>query len=100
MCHASSFAIILACLIHSMMDRLRLEAVEQHCPTMLQEQPSTLTNTVHDNYDDAFANSSMLDDHQAHIHRRAPTRHSIKSLTGRKTVSKQNSVKEVSHWFS
>ena len=98
--HASSYAIILACLIHSTMNRLQSEIVEQHRPTTFQEQSSTLTNTIDNKHDNTFADSSMVDDHQARIRRRAPTRHSIKSLTGRRTVSKQNSIKEVSHRFS
>jgi hypothetical protein len=45
--------------------------------------------------DDIFLKDETNDDHQAHIRRRAPTRHSIKSLSGRKTLTKQSSTTEV-----
>ena len=49
----------------------------------------------HNDDDDLFVTDPTHNDHQAQIRRRAPTRHSIKSLTGRKTLSKQNSINEV-----
>lgn len=42
-----------------------------------------------------FSLDSKTDEDQVQIHRRVPTRHSIKSLTGRKTLNKQNSINEV-----
>lgn len=44
---------------------------------------------------EVFAVDEKSSDDQVQIHRRVPTRHSIKSLTGRKTLNKQNSVNEV-----
>lgn len=45
--------------------------------------------------DETFLRTPAADDDQARIRRRAPTRHSIKSLSGRKTLSKQPSNPEV-----
>lgn len=45
--------------------------------------------------DQEFTRQTSTDDDHARIRRRAPTRHSIKSLSGRKTVSKQTSNPEV-----
>ena len=45
--------------------------------------------------DETFLRTPNADDDQARIRRRAPTRHSIKSLSGRKTLSKQPSNPEV-----
>ncbi|CAF1005448.1 unnamed protein product [Rotaria sp. Silwood1] len=74
------------------MNHLTPEPVEQFPQTIVQEQSSNLTNTNED--DNTFVTNATLNDHQANIRRRAPTRHSIKSLTGRKSLSKQNSTKE------
>lgn len=74
------------------MNRLRSIQVEQQLP---QRQPATLTGNNLEVEGETFGNNGTLDDHQAHIRRRAPTRHSIKSLTGRRTPSKQNSSTEV-----
>ncbi|CAF1493745.1 unnamed protein product [Rotaria sp. Silwood1] len=76
------------------MNHLTPEPVEQFPQTIVQEQSSNLTNTNED--DNTFVTNATLNDHQANIRRRAPTRHSIKSLTGRKSLSKQNSTKEYS----
>ncbi|CAF1103573.1 unnamed protein product [Rotaria sordida] len=75
-----------------MMNRLQTELVEQLPQIVLQEQSCNLTNTNQDN--NTFVTNPNVNDHQANIRRRAPTRHSIKSLTNRKTLSKQNSTKE------
>lgn len=48
-----------------------------------------------DDDDETFLRTPSTDDDQARIRRRAPTRHSIKSLSGRKTLSKQPSNPEV-----
>ncbi|CAF3652491.1 unnamed protein product [Adineta steineri] len=74
------------------MNRLRTEAVEQLQPVMSEHQPLTSANDNGD--DDIFLDDETNDDRQAHIRRRAPTRHSIKSLTGRKTASKQTPTTE------
>jgi hypothetical protein len=59
-----------------------------------QSQTSSATND-NDDDDEIFLPDETNDDDQARIRRRAPTRHSIKSLTGRKTVVKQSSSTEV-----
>ncbi len=79
----------------SIMNRLQSELVEQLPQTILKQQPPVLTNNNQDDNDDAFLADTTANDHQANIRRRAPTRHSIKSLTGRKKLSKQNSTNEV-----
>ena len=75
-------------------------------------QPSNQSSEKHndaavDDDDEIFTRTSSNDDDQARIRRRAPTRHSIKSLSGRKTVPKQTATTEVkrsssvqvySHW--
>ena len=48
-----------------------------------------------DDDDDIFGTATPNDNDQARIRRRAPTRHSIKSLSGRKAASKQPSTNEV-----
>jgi len=86
----------------STMNPLRPELVEQLPQTVIGRQSRVSTNNhQHDDNDDddTFLTDTTLNDHQAHIRRRAPTRHSIKSLTGRKTLSKQNSTNEVSICF-
>jgi hypothetical protein len=55
---------------------------------MISERP---TNDKGDD-DDIFTKDEANDDQQAHIRRRAPTRHSIKSLSGRKTLTRQTST--------
>jgi len=77
------------------MNRLQSELVEQLPQTILKQQPPVLTNNNQDDNDDAFLTDTTANDHQANIRRRAPTRHSIKSLTGRKASTKQNSTNEV-----
>ncbi|CAF2649183.1 unnamed protein product [Rotaria sp. Silwood2] len=74
------------------MNHLRPELAEQLPQIVLQQEPSDLTNT--NEHDNIFVTNVTLNDHQANIRRRAPTRHSIKSLTNRKSLSKQNSTKE------
>jgi len=83
------------------MNRFRSELVEQLPQTVHKREPTVLTNNNQDEDedDDAFVASTTLNDHQANIRRRAPTRHSIKSLTGRKTLSKQNSTNEVNKYI-
>jgi len=78
------------------MNRLRSELAEQLPQTVhgRQQQPISSNNRQNDD-DDIFITNTTVNDHQANIRRRAPTRHSIKSLTGRKTLSKQNSTNEV-----
>lgn len=56
--------------------------------TMLECQPSI------SNYDMDTTNETNNED-QGRIRRRAPTRHSIKSLSSRKTLTKQASLTEV-----
>jgi hypothetical protein len=75
--------------------------VEQLPQTVIGRQSRVSTNNHQhdDDDDDTFLTDTTLNDHQAHIRRRAPTRHSIKSLTGRKTLTKQNSTNEVSIFF-
>jgi hypothetical protein len=76
------------------MNRSQAEEVKQHPQTIPERQISGSTNNNRDD-DDKFSKEETNDDHQAHIRRRAPTRHSIKSLTGRKTLTKQSSTTEV-----
>jgi hypothetical protein len=77
------------------MNRLRPALVEQLPQTVLERHSPVINNHDQENDDDAFLTSATHTDHQANIRRRAPTRHSIKSLTGRKSLSKQNSTNEV-----
>jgi hypothetical protein len=85
------------------MNPLRPDLVEELPQTVIGRQSRVSTNNHQhdddDDDDDTFLTDTTLNDHQAHIRRRAPTRHSIKSLTGRKTLSKQNSTNEVSICF-
>lgn len=74
------------------MNRLRSKLVEQLPQTVAERQTN---NHLADEDDDTFIAETLDNDHHASIRRRAPTRHSIKSLTGRKTLSKQNSTNEV-----
>jgi hypothetical protein len=76
------------------MNLLRPEQVEQPTQVVVERQSSISPIDIGDD-DDIFAKNETNDDHQAHIRRRAPTRHSIKSLTGKKSLSKQNSATEV-----
>ncbi|CAF0786282.1 unnamed protein product [Rotaria sordida] len=71
------------------MDPLQSEQVGQHLPTVIEYQPSISINN-----NDLVTKNDNNDDHQAQIRRRAPTRHSIKSLPGRKILSRQTSVNE------
>jgi hypothetical protein len=80
------------------MNRLRSALVEQLPQTVLERHTSVINNPNQENDDDTFITSTTHNDHQANIRRRAPTRHSIKSLTGRKTLSAQNSTKEVNRF--
>ena len=84
------------------MNHLRSEAVHELPQIILEEQQqrrqqqSSVVNISGNQHDvDSFQTDSLQDDQQAQIRRRAPTRHSIKSLTGRKALSKQNSANEV-----
>jgi hypothetical protein len=77
------------------MNRLTAEHVEQPVQGVLERQSSIAPNDIGGDDDDIFIKPETNDDDQAHIRRRAPTRHSIKSLTGRKTLTKQNSATEV-----
>ena len=72
------------------MNRLRSELVDQLPQTVVERQAPVLIDS-----NDTFSSTTTLNDHQAQMRRRAPTRHSIKSLTGRKTLAKQNSTNEV-----
>ena len=64
--------------------------------TKTSNRPVEKNNDVPaDDDDEIFDQTSSTDDDQARIRRRAPTRHSIKSLTGRKTALKQTSSTEV-----
>lgn len=77
--------------LRNRMNRLRTEpAVESQ---QLTPQRAASTAVAHDAPDDEiFLNDDgNEDDQQAHIRRRAPTRHSIKSLPGRKAATKQPS---------
>ena len=78
------------------MNRLRSDQVQQLPPAVLERQSSIPPSDNPDD-DEIFTKNDTHDDHQAHIRRRAPTRHSIKSLSGRKTLSKQTSTTEVIH---
>jgi len=83
------------------MNRLQSEEVKQLPQDHTNRQ--TTTNSSHENGnthqqdddDDIFLKDEPADDDQARIRRRAPTRHSIKSLTGRKSLGKQTSNAEV-----
>jgi hypothetical protein len=57
------------------MSRFRLSLVERRRSLIANE------------HDDVFVGTTTIHDHQAQIRRRAPTRHSIKSLPGRKSSS-------------
>jgi hypothetical protein len=81
--------------LFSIMNRLRSELVEQLPQTILKRQSPVITTHKQDDDDDTFVTNTSVHDQQAHIRRRVPTRHSIKSLTGRKKLSKQNSTNEV-----
>jgi hypothetical protein len=60
---------------------------------MISEHPTpSQTNDKGGDDDDIFTKDEVNDDQQAHIRRRAPTRHSIKSLSGRKTLTRQTST--------
>jgi hypothetical protein len=76
------------------MNPLRSELVEQLPQTVIGRQSRVSTNNHQhdDDDDDTFLTDTTLNDHQAHIRRRAPTRHSIKSLSGRKTLTRQTST--------
>ncbi len=69
------------------MHRLQSNEMKQ-LSKMISERP---TNDKGDD-DDIFTKDEANDDQQAHIRRRAPTRHSIKSLSGRKTLTRQTST--------
>jgi hypothetical protein len=75
------------------MNRFQSEEVKQR-PQIISERQLSSTRNDHgnDDDDDIFTTNETNDDQQAHIRRRAPTRHSIKSLSGRKTLSKQAST--------
>ena len=83
------------------MNRLQSEEVKRLPQDHTNRQ--TTTNSSHENGnthqqdddDDIFLKDEPADDDQARIRRRAPTRHSIKSLTGRKSLGKQTSNAEV-----
>lgn len=77
---------------HSIMNRLQVDEVKQHPQNVLVRQ---MTSSSNGDDDEIFTKNETNDDQQAHIRRRAPTRHSIKSLTGRKTLTKQSSSTEV-----
>ncbi|CAF0803398.1 unnamed protein product [Adineta ricciae] len=72
------------------MNRLRTAPGEESQQLVSSQQTSKTTKEIGD--DDIFLDDESNDDHQAHIRRRAPTRHSIKSLSGRKTASKQTAT--------
>ncbi|CAF1186925.1 unnamed protein product [Adineta ricciae] len=72
------------------MNRLRTAPGEESQQLVSSQQTSKMANEIGD--DDIFLDDESNDDHQAHIRRRAPTRHSIKSLSGRKTTSKQTTT--------
>lgn len=73
------------------MSRLRSDQIEQVPQTSIEKQSSAVINN--DEHDNQFVPNTTLSDLQANIRRRAPTRHSIKSLS--RKSPKQNSVKEV-----
>ncbi len=77
-----------------MMNLLQAHQVKQFPQTVPEGQTSRSKNENGDD-DDIVTKNETNDDHQAHIRRRAPTRHSIKSLSGRKTLSRQASTTEV-----
>jgi hypothetical protein len=60
---------------------------------LIDKKPNYTAND--DDDDDIFIPTSTTDDDQARIRRRAPTRHSIKSLSGRKPSSKPTINTEV-----
>lgn len=88
------FSSICSFLLHSIMNRLRAEEVKQLPQNVQEHKISKSTNDNGDN-DDIFIENETNDDQQAQMRRRAPTRHSIKSLSGRKTLTKQSSSTEV-----
>jgi len=75
------------------MNRSQADEIKRHPKTVPERETLGSTNNNGDD-DDIFSKDETNDDHQAHIRRRAPTRHSIKSL-GRKTLTKQSSTTEV-----
>ncbi len=68
---------------------------KKQLPRIVTEYQTSNSTNNHEDDDDAFIKNETIDDQQAQIRRRAPTRHSIKSLTGRKTLSRQTSTTEV-----
>jgi hypothetical protein len=73
-----------------MMNQLQSEQLPK---AILKHQPLVPSNENGDDDDDDIFTAN--DDDQANMRRRAPTRHSIKSLSGRKTLSKQAVTTEV-----
>ena len=59
------------------------------------EKLQKLGSTIDRDDDETFLTPTATDDDQARIRRRAPTRHSIKSLSGRKVASKPTNNSEV-----
>ncbi len=79
------------------MNRLSSNAMKQ-LSQIDSEQPTPSSTNKKGDDDDTFTKNEN-DDQQAHIRRRAPTRHSIKSLSGRKTLTRQTSSTEVKSFF-
>lgn len=77
------------------MDRLQAENIKQHPLQIANSSHENGNSHKNDDDDDIFVNDEPVDDDQARIRRRAPTRHSIKSLTGRKSLGKQTTNTEV-----
>ena len=80
------------------MNRLTSDETKQLSQTV-SKQPTRGSSNENGDDDDIFIKTDTNDDQQAHIRRRAPTRHSIKSLTGRKTLTRQTSTNEVGRFF-
>ncbi len=88
-----SLIFVIVFFLHSLTNRLRTDELKQLPQTVPERQTMGTTNDNGD--DDIFIKDETNDDHQARMRRQAPTRHSIKSLTGRKILSKQSSTTEV-----
>ena len=63
----------------------------------IQQRTQIVSERQNENRDDEemLISNGNTDDQQAQIRRRAPTRHSIKSLSSRKSLNKQASITEV-----
>lgn len=75
------------------MNRSQLREIKSNPEDIVNR--SQLNSTYAPDDDDIFTKIESNEDQQAQIHRRVYTRHSIKSISGRKTSSKQTLDSEV-----